>query len=241
MREVPLEDQAEALAFGASLLAGECDLLVLLTGVGTRALVAALETRWPRDELVAALGRTLLACRGPKPVAALKELGLKPALTAPEPNTYRELLDALGTVELSGRRVWVQEYGRKNLPLLEALAARGARGQSAAVYAWKLPEDLGPLERAVDQLCEGQAEAVLFTSAQQLQHLLELADRKGKRDPLLRALRERVVIASIGPVTSEALEEQGLRADLEPDHPKMGHLVKALALGGAAALARKRG
>jgi uroporphyrinogen-III synthase len=65
MREVPLQDQAEALAFGEALMHGACDWLVLLTGVGTRTLVAALEARWTKSDIVAALGRTALACRGP--------------------------------------------------------------------------------------------------------------------------------------------------------------------------------
>ena len=36
-----------------------------------------------------------VVARGPKPVAALKELGISPVVTAPEPNTWRELLSAL--------------------------------------------------------------------------------------------------------------------------------------------------
>src|SRR5262245_44218221 len=154
LREVPLSDQSEALALGEALASGECDLLVLLTGVGTRALVDALATRWPKSEIVAWLGRVKLACRGPKPVAVLKELGLKPALTAPEPNTWRELIEALSALELRGLRVWVQEYGRSNESLLAELRARGAQVQSAAVYAWRLPEDTAPLEHAVDLLCD---------------------------------------------------------------------------------------
>jgi uroporphyrinogen-III synthase len=240
MREVPLADQSEALAFGEALQRGECDLLVLLTGVGARALVEALASRWARPLVVEQLGRIQLACRGPKPVAFLKELGLKPQVVAPEPNTWRDLITALAAVELAGRRVWVQEYGRPNEPLLQALRERGAEVFSAAVYAWQLPEDLGPIERAVDLLCGGGADAVVFTSAQQLHHLLVIADRKGRRDTLLQALRTRVLVASIGPVTSDALAELGLRADLEPEHPKMGHLVKVLAAEGVRALDRKR-
>jgi uroporphyrinogen-III synthase len=241
MREVPLQDQTQALAFGEALLGGECDLLVLLTGVGARALIDALATRWPRERILAALSTVQLACRGPKPVAVLKELGLKPHVTAPEPNTWRELAAALGALDLSGRRVWVQEYGRPNDALLAALRERGAHVRSAAVYAWQLPEDLAPLERAVDALCDGGADALLITSAQQLEHLFEIAERKGRRAALLTALRTRVLIASIGPLTSEALVELGLRADLEPEHSKMGHLVKAVASDGLRALALKRG
>ena len=65
MREVPLTDQREALAFGKTLLAGDWDALILLTGVGTRMLIAACATRWPKDEVVKALGRLTLVCRGP--------------------------------------------------------------------------------------------------------------------------------------------------------------------------------
>jgi uroporphyrinogen-III synthase len=80
MREVPLTDQREALAFGKTLLAGDWDALILLTGVGTRMLIAACATRWPKDEVVKPLGRLTLVCRGSKPIAALKEVGLAPAL-----------------------------------------------------------------------------------------------------------------------------------------------------------------
>jgi uroporphyrinogen-III synthase len=241
LREVALSDQREALAFGAALMAGDCDWVVLLTGVGTRALIDTLATRWPKEEVVHALGRASIACRGPKPVAALKEIGLKPAVTAPEPNTWRDLVAALASVELGGKRIWVQEYGRPNEALVEALRARGADVHSAAVYAWQLPEDVGPLRRAVDALCDGSADAILFTSARQLDHLLEVAAQIGREPALRSALAQRVLVVSIGPVTSEALAEQGLRADLEPPHPKMGHMVKALAERGLERLEHKRG
>jgi uroporphyrinogen-III synthase len=181
-----------------------------------------------------------LACRGPKPVAVLKELGLKPALTAPEPNSSRELIAALAAVDVAGRRVWVQEYGRPNDALAAVLRERGASVHCAAVYGWQLPEDVGPLERAIDRLCDGEADAVLFTSAQQLEHVLQVAERRGRGEALLWALRSRVLVGSIGPVTSEALAERGVRADLVPEHPKMGHLVKLIATDGVRALDRKR-
>src|SRR5215470_378453 len=95
MREVPLSDQHEALVFGESLLAGELDVLILLTGVGTRLLIATLATQWPREDVVAALGHLTLVCRGPKPIAALREVGLVPSIAVPEPNTWRDLLSEL--------------------------------------------------------------------------------------------------------------------------------------------------
>ena len=83
--------------------------------------------------------------------------------------------------------------------------------------------------RAIGALCVGQADAVVFTSAKQIEHLLEVAERLGMRARMLEALRREVLVASMGPITSEALRAHGVEADLEPVHPKMGHLAKALA------------
>src|SRR3989454_1316630 len=156
MREIPLTDQREALAFGETLLAGDWDVLILLTGVGTRMLIATLATRWPKDEVVKALGRLTLVCRGPKSIAALKEVGLTPALAVPEPNTWRDLLSELDLkLPVVGRRVAVQEYGARNEELLAGLRQRGARVTAVPVVGWALPEDMRPLSAAIDRLAGG--------------------------------------------------------------------------------------
>jgi uroporphyrinogen-III synthase len=176
LREVPLSDQREALAFGERLLAGECDVLVLLTGVGARLLIGSLETRWRPERVREALGRLALVCRGPKPAAALKEVGLAPALTVPEPNTWRDLLAALDReLPVDGRRVAIQEYGAPNGELVAGLTRRGARVTTVSVYGWALPEDLGPLRAAIERLAAGRAEVALFTSATQVDHLFRVA------------------------------------------------------------------
>lgn len=241
MQEVPLEDQTAALAHADTFIRGDFDALVLLTGVGFRMLLEVLSTRHPREQLVATIGERLRLCRGPKPVAVLKEIGLTPSLVAPEPNTYRELLAAIDDRDLSlvGKRLLVQEYGKRNEALLEGLRQRGARVTPVPVYAWRMPDDTGPLARAVDALVTGAANVVLFTSQQQLSHLLALAEAADRKDELLGALRDRVAVASVGPVTSEALVEAGLPVDIEPQRPKMGPLVKAIAAEAPAVLARK--
>jgi uroporphyrinogen-III synthase len=241
MREIPLTDQHEAFAFGERLLAGECDVMVLLTGVGTRMLVDALSTRWPSEQVLAALGSVPLACRGPKPVAVLKQLGLRPTLVAPEPNTWQDLLAELDrSLPVAGRRVFVQEYGRPSLQLIAALRERGALVESVSIYGWAMPEDTRPLSAAIDSLLGREVDAIVFTSGQQVEHLRTLALEGDRVDALFAALREHVLCVSIGPVTSEALREQGIPIDLEPVHPKMGHMVSALAKEGPALLAQKR-
>jgi uroporphyrinogen-III synthase len=229
MREVPLEDNPAAHDFARRLLDGRIDVVILLTGVGTRALVAAVETSCPRAQLAEALGRTVTIARGPKPVAALRELGLTPTVVVPEPNTWREILRATeGAADVSGRCVAVQEYGVSNSDLIDGLAARGAQVLAVPVYRWALPADTGPLRRAAHALADGEIDVALFTSATQAQHLLQIA-REERVEDRLRAACRRVLVASIGPVCSDALRALGLPPDLEPEHPKMGHLVHAVA------------
>lgn len=226
LREIPLENNTEALRFGTHLLAGEIDLLILLTGVGTRTLVEVLRTRHSLDSIKAALKKATLVARGPKPVAALKELGLTPTLTVPQPNTWRDILRTLDTQKpVQGLRVAVQEYGVSNAELLDALRQRGATVTRVPVYRWALPEDTAPLKRVIEAILAGQADVMLITNAAQIDHVMQLLAQVGKVKQFQRACT-RIVVASIGPTASERLHHYDLPVDLEPSHPKMGLLVK---------------
>ena len=243
MREVPLESNADAIAFADDLVAGEFDLVVLLTGVGARALLDIVQrARGSRKKFVDALAQTMVVVRGPKPLAVMRELQVPVWLTAPEPNTWRELLAALderkSEVSLDGLNVAVQEYGASNPDLLAGLEARGARVTRVPVYQWALPEDLEPLRQAVRAIAAGELDVALFTSATQAVHLLKVADMMELRDAVRDRL-QRMVIASIGPTTSEELRQQRVAVDLEPSHPKMGFLVREAAEQAGEILRRK--
>jgi uroporphyrinogen-III synthase len=217
MREVPLEADAATARFAERLYAGEFDMMVLLTGVGTRQLNRLLGPRFGE-----ALHSLTLVARGPKPVAALREMGLAPAVVAPEPNTWRELLQALeGRTE---KRIAVQEYGRSNPELLAGLRARGAEVTAVRVYQWDLPEDTAPLYEAARRLAAGEFDVALFTTGIQVSHLARAAREQGIEDTAMDALR-RCFVGSIGPTTTEALEEFGVTPAFQPSHPKMGVLV----------------
>ena len=242
-REVPAGSSQDALAFASALREGRFDSVIFLTGVGTRLLAREVEPVCPRDQFVAALSRSAVIARGPKPVAALRELGVPIALTIREPNTWREILQALDEnqerIPLKGRRVAVQEYGVTNPELLAGLSERGAEVVPVRVYEWAMPEDLGPLESAVRALTSHEVDVAMFTASVQLQHLLEIADRLQQRSNVISALN-RTVVASIGPVTSSELRRQGVAVDIEPTHPKMGFLVKETAERSPEVLQRKR-
>jgi uroporphyrinogen-III synthase len=242
-REVP-DSNAEELKFAASLLQDEFAAVIFMTGVGTRALVQAVEPVCSRSQFVTALSRTNVVARGPKPVAALRELGVPVTLTVLEPNTWREILQALDKntekVPLKGKRIAVQEHGVPSPELYGGLRERGAEVVPVHVYHWSLPEDTAPLREAVSALSRREFDVAMFTSSVQVVHLFQIAEDMNLRDQMIRGLNS-AVISSIGPVTSETLREHGINVDLEPTHPKMGFLVKETAEQSGALLTRKRG
>jgi len=244
MREVPIESNAEAVRFIDDLIAGEFDVVVLLTGVGARALLDIVQrVQGTKKRLIDALKETIVVVRGPKPLAVMREIDVPVFLTAPEPNTWRELLGALDSrkseLSLEGLNVAVQEYGASNPDLLAGLEARGARVTPVPVYQWALPEDVGPLRHAARAIAEGGLDVALFTSATQAVHLMKIAEEEQLAERV-RAGLGRMVIASIGPTTSEELRQQGIQVDLEASHPKMGFLAREAAERAAALLAGKR-
>jgi uroporphyrinogen-III synthase len=230
LREVPLESNAAALAFAAAVVGGEYGIVILMTGVGTRLLIR-LATPVHGQAFIAALAATRLLARGPKPVAALREIGVTPWLTAPSPNTWREIvdvLDAKAPEACRGARVGIQEHGAPSSELVQALQERGAEVTTVPIYQWTLPADLQPLRQAARAIAEGAVDVLILTSSVQLVHLLTVANQIGL-EPEVRLGLQRVVIASIGPMTSEEIRRQQLTVDMEATNPKMGFLVREVA------------
>jgi len=242
-REVPEGPNEDELKFAADLLQDKFGAVIFLTGVGTRHLAQAIETVCSREQLVAALSRTKVVARGPKPVAVLREFGVPITLAVPEPNTWRELVHTLDgnadKVPLRGQYIAIQEYGIPSTELYAALQERGAQTLPVHVYKWEPPEDTGPLRDAISALSRGEIDVIMLTSSVQIHHLFRFAEEMQLRNALIRGLN-RAVVASIGPTTSGTLKDFGIAVDMEPSHPKMGFFVKEAAEQSAGLLNKKR-
>lgn len=241
MREVPIAENRPAIDFAYRVITGEFTMVVFLTGVGFKHLIAAIEKSLDRQRFLDALSDITTVVRGPKPAVAMKEFGLTPTIKVPEPNTWRELLKTLDEQGgVANQIIGLQEYGKPNTSLIAGLEARGARVSSIRVYQWELPENTAPLVENIRAMAEGQRDVLLVTSAHQIANMLRLAADMNLEEPLRESLK-RMIVASIGPTTSEMLYQNELPVDLEPQHPKMGHLIQETAerakslLGGRAA------
>ncbi|MGH8264523.1 MAG: uroporphyrinogen-III synthase [Steroidobacteraceae bacterium] len=227
LAEIPDIDRQAIRSLLGELNEHPVRLAIFQTGVGTRALFAATDALALTDELLALLARTKVAARGPKPTGALSSRKVRIDFSAHDPYTTREVLESIAALELAGARVLVQRYGDTNTDLNDALAARGAEVVEVATYRWSLPADTAPLSHLIDELARGRVDAVVVTSASQVQNLCEIARREGRDAVLVQALR-RMLVASIGPVSSRALREIGVDPAFEASPPKLGPLVAAL-------------
>ena len=241
-REVPSPPGEDELKLIRGLLQNEFGAIIFMTGVGARALVQAAETVCPREGFLAALRLARVVVRGPKPSAAMREFNVPVTLAVPEPNTWREIVKTLDAnpekVSLPGQRIAIQEHGEPSPELYAALRERGAEVFPVRVYRWELPEDIGPLKNAIRSLIQHEVDVVMFTSSVQFVHAAQIAEEMGVAEEFLGGLN-RAVVASIGPIASETLRENGIAVDLEPSHPKMGFLVKEIAEKSAELMSKK--
>jgi uroporphyrinogen-III synthase len=230
LRAVPAENNLAAVDFAHRLITGQVDVVVFLTGVGFRLLLQQIERHVARDRFLVSLADTVTVARGPKPVAAMRQWGMQPTHKVPEPHTWRELLRLVDDrIPVCNQRVVIQEYGKPNTSLVAGLEARGAQVTRLVVYRWDLPFDTRPLEENLSALARGERDVAVFTSAQQVTHLLSVAQRLGIEAELRGRLATSAVVCSVGPTTSEALRAHGLAVDYEARHPNLGQLI-----GGAA-------
>jgi uroporphyrinogen-III synthase len=229
LSEVPIQINAAEQGVLDRFRSGNFDVVVLLTGTGTRRLLDEAGRGGRLGEARAALAAAVTVARGPKPFHELKQHAIRPTHVAAEPNTTKELLDTLSRISVRGQRVLIVSAGEQLAEPITSLRERGAFPVELQLYRWDLtPDDAAQLERTIDALIAREIAVALFTTQVQVRHLFEVAKRMHALDDLTSALRQ-VLVGAVGPTTAAALRDRGVEPDVIPEHGKMGHLVVALA------------
>ena len=228
-------DAAPVAAWLDRFIAAPCDDLILLTGEGLRRLVARAERRGMRDAFVAALAQSRRITRGPKPVRALREIGLDSDLSA-EPPTSDGVIGVLARLDLKGRRVGAQLYpDSAHEALLSHLGAAGASVDPVLPYIYASSAEDDAVVATIDAMAASQVDAIAFTSAAQVRRLNAVAEKSGRAETLRKALSS-VVVAAIGPVVAGELEKLGVKPSVAP--AGVAYFMKPLTRALAEAFAR---
>lgn len=218
-------DPEPVLAWLDNLIAGRFDLVVLLTGEGLRRLLGFAERAGKRDAVIAALGKTQTLTRGPKPVRALKEIGLSATHIAETPTTDG-VIATLKKFDVKGRCVGVQLYSEANPPLTEFLATAGATVRTVSPYVYAPATDADHVAQLIEKMGAGAVDVIVFTSSPQVDRLFEVATER-RLDATLRTGLGRTRVAAVGPVVAENLKGRGVDVAICPEQGwQMKNLVR---------------
>jgi uroporphyrinogen-III synthase len=220
LRETPIEHAGNARRFMELCETSKVDFIIFYTGVGIEFLLRAQN----KPDVIA---RSRIVARGPKAVNALKKFGIRDCITADTPTT-EGIIETLAREGVQGKSVLVQLYGQDNSELRVALESMGATVTGISLYHYEQASDTKAISELVRRITDGEIDAITFTNGPQARFLLNEAMSLGNGEQLLKCLKTKIVVASIGEVTSRALQEMGIEPHVTPDDPKMGPMVKAL-------------
>jgi uroporphyrinogen-III synthase len=216
-------DAVPVVAWLRELIAGQFGYVILLTGEGLRRLLGFAARERLRDSTITAFSRTRTVTRGPKPVRALKEIGLSPTKVAATPTT-EGVIAALKQEGLQGQTVGVQLYADSNPPLTEFLESAGARVHTVLPYVYAPAADAARVVDLVERLVLGEVDVLLFTSSPQVDRLYEVAAERNLESLLQQGLAK-TRVAAVGPVVADNLRHRNARVDICPEQ---GFVMKNL-------------
>jgi uroporphyrinogen-III synthase len=216
-------DAAPVLEWLHELIAGRFAFLVLMTGEALRRLLGFAERAGLRDAVVAALGKTRIITRGPKPGTALRELGLVPAKVAEAPTTVG-VIATLRKESLQGQTVGLTLYGEPNPTLVDFVESAGATARPVLPYVYAPAADARRVVELIGKMTAGEVDAIIFTSSAQLDRLFGVAKEHNLESDLRLGL-DKVSVAAVGPIMAETLHKKQVRVDVCPEQ---GFVMKNL-------------
>lgn len=238
VRILDLDNTADVEAWIEMLVGGTLQDMIWLTGEGIRRLAPIAAKMGREPAVIEALRRVRNIARGPKPVRALRELGLATGLSVTTP-TSQGVADALLREDIAGRAIGVQLYpDAGDLPLLDQLRNRGARLFPVTPYRYASDAQAEQVVATIRALSEGKIGLVAFTATPQIERLFRVAQDNGLEAALRDGLT-RTAIAAVGPLVEETLRGFGLNSTIRPSESfHLKPLVRAI-IAARPALERK--
>lgn len=207
---------------------GHCDDLILYTGEGLRRLLGFAERMGCKEAFIASLAKARKITRGPKPVRALREIGLDADLRTEEPTTAG-LVHLLETLDLGGRAVGLQLYPNPRVDALLALLRQvKAHVDPVLPYVYIPAAEALDVVHLIEQLEAGKVDGIAFTSAAQVARLVDVA-KTSQREAALASGLNRCLVAAIGPVVLQELQRHARQPDVVAPEPyALKPLVRAI-------------
>ena len=229
IRDAP--EPAPVEAWIRLFIANPFDDLVLMTGEGLRRIMTVAQRIGADQDLIAAIGKAKRYARGPKPVRALREIGLEADMQTETP-TSEGVATMLAQQDLKGHRVGLQLYPDKDhSKLIGAITSQGAIVETVLPYIYDGEAADTNIVSAIAEMAQHRVDAIALTSSGQVRRLIDVARAHNCEDKLRDGLAQ-TPVASVGPDVSDELKAYGVRTDIYPANDSffMKPLISAMAV-----------
>jgi uroporphyrinogen-III synthase len=229
-----------------NVLSQPVEYFIFMTGLSVQYLFRAASALKLKNELIERIRKSMVISRGNKPSLMLRSLGILNNVES-GPSTAQEILNVLKSRDVRGKCIAVVNNGNGNEIFKEQLELQGSKIYDLRLYSYSslldrtadnVLKEMGYKQHAkpriqatsklIMDIINGSVHAITFTSPPSVYGLFKVSDTDNNTFGLTMALNEHVIVASVGPTTSEALRRHGVGVDVMPRINKMGPMVKAL-------------
>lgn len=201
----------------------EPELFYFTTGEGTDLVLRVSEKIGLYKALMDLMRKGKVFARGYKVRGKLISYGFKEFQSVESTKAFIGLLKGMDIQEV---KVFVQMYGEELQEFETFLSTKGAKMLKVWVYRYE--PDLERLDAFIDRLLEGFYQAVLFTSAYQIDYLFKRAKEKNLGKALSGSLNGKVITVAVGRKTAERLFENGVIRVYYPEKERLAYALREL-------------
>lgn len=225
VRAVTVYDEDKFDNFLGKLVDSQIDYLIFMSVNGAKSLISIARRFKKKARLLRSLRNAIIVAVGKKTAAQLirESIGVD---IIPEEFSSAGIMRELSSRNLRGKLICIPRTSAAGNYLADRLTERGATVEQYHVYETKRPK-LDNVRDFVNDLRNERIWCVIFTSPSTVENFFILCRRYIKRSELIESLNK-AVIATIGPVTGEALAEKGITVDVVPRKYLASELVRSI-------------
>jgi uroporphyrinogen-III synthase len=173
-----------------------------------------------RDRIAPVLKSTTVIAVGPKTKQSLEERGIKVGLVLEKFSSFG-LVDLMSGIGPVGKKIIIPRSGAANDFTTEALIRLGMDVDEILLYTVRTKAVEPIWKEFCDLLLQKKVDAVIFTSASNVNSFFEIMDKVYKDELQLDNITK---VVSIGPFTTKALRDQGIECFEAEEHTVKGAL-----------------
>jgi uroporphyrinogen-III synthase len=173
-----------------------------------------------RDKIAPVLKSTTVIAVGPKTKQSLEEHGIKVGLVLEKFSSFG-LIDLLSRIEPAGKKIIIPRSGAANNFATAALIRLGMDVDEILLYTVRTRAVEPIWKEFCDLLLQKRVDAIIFTSASNVNSFFEIMDRMSKDELQLDSITK---VVSIGPFTSKVLRDRGIEYFEAEEHTVRGAL-----------------